>query len=271
MIQFRNETIPLDAVDAPATPLRESIDPQYLNELADSIASLGLLQLIGLRGPSDSGRYEVVWGDCRTRALRILGETTTTARVCPWETDPGEARAAENLHRQELNPREEAREVKRLADEGKSAAHIGRIMRRSPTWVDSRLELLTWPTDLQDQVAAGELPLSSARLLAAIDHAPYRQNLLNEVTRTGANASTIRVWVAHYENDRDRIIRNDETVQQIIASRQSFIVLCECAGCGDEVDTRATALIRLCGSCNEAIANAKEQAMREHSQTPNPR
>lgn len=266
MIQFREQEISLDAIDAPAVPLRETIDPVYIAELADSIGSLGLLQPVGLRGPSPSGRYEVVWGDCRTRAMRVLQWLTAPARVCAWDTSPGDARAAENLHRQDLNPREEAREVKRLYDEGKPLAHVARTLRRSTTWCESRLELLKWPEEIQEQVALGELSMAAARLLAEIDYAPYRASLVDEARRNGASATVVQLWLAHYRADRDRIIRNSETVEQIIATRQEFRQYVECAGCGDEVDTRATSLPRLCVDCTGALASFKAEAVRERQQ-----
>lgn len=268
MIQFRDEEVAIDAIDRPSVPLREQIDPSYIGRLADSMATTGLLQSIGLRGPSPVGRYEIVWGDCRTFAARQLGWPSIPARVCDWTVAPGEARAAENMQRENLNPREEAREVKRLRDEGQPLAAIARILRRSDTWVASRVELLQWPNDLQDRVARGELTMSTARLLSGIDHEGYREELLNEIKRTGATAPVVSMWVAHYEADRDRIIRNHDTVEQIIGRRESFVILFNCEVCAKRADTQLSVLLRICQDCKQTLDEEKRQngAQQTHQQ-----
>lgn len=264
MIQFRDEEIAIDAIDRPAAPLRESIDPDYLGRLADSMATTGLLQSIGLRGPSPTRRYEIVWGDCRTMAARRLGWPSIPARVCDWSVAPGEARAAENMQRFDLNPREEAREVKRLRDEGQPLVAIARILRRSIGWVESRVELLSWPADLQDRVARGELTMSTARILSEIDHDGYRNELLDEIKRTGATAPIVSTWLAHYQADRDRIIRNNDTVEQIIGRREAFVILFNCEVCARQADTQQSILLRICASCKQTLDEERNDAAREN-------
>jgi len=117
MIQWQETLTPLDRIDEPAAPLREAIDPSALGELTDSLATDGLLQPIGLRGPNGEGRYEIIWGHRRFLAARSLGWTTIGARLCPWDTSPTMARMTENFQRTDLNPREEALAIQKLHDE----------------------------------------------------------------------------------------------------------------------------------------------------------
>jgi len=260
MIPWTDETIHLDLMDEPATPLRESIDNQALGDLADDMAVNNLLQPIGARGPSPAGRYECVWGHRRLLAARMLQWATIPARVCPWPTDPALARLAENMMRTDLNPREEAGAIRALRGRGQSITAIARILRRSVGWVEARIELLTWPVDVQDLVARGELTMSAARLLCEIDHENYRASLIAEVKRTGATAPVISVWLAHYQADRDRIIRNAETVEQIVGRREAYIVRFACECCGTEYDTRRSVLLRVCDSCARTLEDEKRQA-----------
>jgi len=260
MIPFTDATIYLDALDEPAAPLRESIDPEALGDLADDMAVNNLLQPIGARGPSPDGRYECVWGHRRMLAARMLGWTTIPARVCPWPSDPALARLAENMMRTDLNPREEAKAISALRGQGKPITAIARILRRSVGWVETRVELLTWPEDLQTRVATGELTMSAARLLAEIDHDGYRANLVDEVRRTGASANVISVWLAHYQADRDRIIRNADTVEQIITRRENFTVLATCNVCDRQEDSRTTVILRVCSACARTLDEERRQA-----------
>jgi ParB/RepB/Spo0J family partition protein len=266
MIPFTDKRLPLDVLDEPDAALRESIDDGKLGELADDIAVNGLLQPIGARGPSPTGRYEIVWGHRRYLACRMIQLTELPARVCPWPTDPALARIAENFHRVDLNPREEAKAIAALRGQGKPLAEIARILRRSLAWVQTRVELTTWPTELQDAVARGELPMNTARLLAEVDHDNYRASLVEEVRRTGASAPIVSTWLAHYVADRERIIRNAETVEQIVTRREDFIVLFACECCGEHKDTRESSLLRICRRCARTLAEEKaaERAEQPH-------
>jgi ParB/RepB/Spo0J family partition protein len=266
MIPFTDRRLVLDLLDEPDEAARESIDPTKLGELADDIAVNGLLQPIGARGPSPEGRYEIVWGHRRYLACRMLQLTELPARVCPWPTDPALARIAENFHRVDLNPREEARAVCALRGQGKPLAEIARILRRSIGWVETRVELMSWPQELQDAVARGDLPMNTARLLAEVDHDQYRTSLVEEVKRTGASAPIVSTWLAHYVADRERIIRNTETVEQIVTRREDFIVLFQCECCGDRKDTRESSLIRICRNCNATLAEERRNAATEAHQ-----
>jgi len=260
MIHFSDAEIPVDGLDDPAAPARESIDPQSLGELADSMANTGQLQPIGARGPSPLGRYEVVWGHRRTMAARILQWATIRARVCAWDTDPLEARTIENLIRTDLNPREEARQIAEFVTRGKPIAEVARIMRRSVAWVNSRRELLEWPEELQTRVAKGELTFAVARLLAEVEHDGYRAELLAEAARTNANAAQVTVWLAHYASDKDRILRNHETIEQFVTRREVFTILALCDSCREQVDTKTTVLLRMCPRC---VAELREMQLAE--------
>lgn len=259
MIPMRDADIELRLIDPPRNAARDEIDPDRLAELADDIASNGLLQRVGLIGPSPDGRYEVNWGDRRTRACRQLHWLTIPARVAPWGTDPVVMRAAENHVREQLNPREEARQVRELLGAGKSYGEIKRILRRSESWIEARLHLLDWPEEIQDAVARGRLSLAVARQLVKVDHAGYRAELVREAERTGATERTAIVWAAAYEADRERFQRNETTVQQMIEARDNYQILAACESCEASVDIRRTRLIRICAGCSEQLEAAKRE------------
>jgi ParB/RepB/Spo0J family partition protein len=265
MIQWQETLAQMDLIDEPAAPLREAIDPAALGELTDSLASDGLLQPIGLRGPGSGGRFEIVWGHRRYLAARSLGWTTIPARVCAWDTSPTLARMTENFQRTNLNPREEALAIEALREERRPIVEIARLVRRSVSWVEARLELLKWPADLQTAVAAGTLPLRSAALLAEIDHEDYRKDLIDEAQRTGATTASIGVWLAHYHQDRDRILSNRESVREILERRETFRVMFHCECCEEEYDTQQSVLLRICAACARTLEDEKAQTRRERN------
>jgi ParB/RepB/Spo0J family partition protein len=261
MIPMHDADVELAKIDPPRLAARESIDPDKLADLADDMLANGLLQRVGLIGPDPEGRYEVNWGDRRTRAARQLGWRTIPARVAPHGTNPAAMRAAENNVREPLNPREEARQVKELLDAGVPLPNIRRTLRRSEAWIEQRLALLGWPEDIQQAVAEGRVPLAVARQLVKIDNELYRADLTREAVRTGATERTAIVWAAAYEADRARIDVNSATVQELIERRDSFQIVTECESCRDRVDIRTTRLIRICAACNAELVKAQHEQL----------
>lgn len=90
---------------------------QYLQELAISIKSVGILQPLVVRSLADH-EYEIIAGECRWRAAQIAGLTTLPCMI--KNISDAEAAAAttiENLQRQDLNPIEEAQAYQKLVDE----------------------------------------------------------------------------------------------------------------------------------------------------------
>ncbi len=240
-------------IDEPTHQLRETIDPERLGELADSMATEGLHQAIGLRGPNAADRFEIVWGHRRFLAARSLNWADIPARVFPASFDPLLAAISENLQREQLNPLEEARAVKRMHEQGRPLVEIQRLFRRSAPWIRSRLDLLETPLDIQEAVSAKTLPLAVASALARIDHEDYRRSLIDEAQRTGASAAVVELWVAHYQADRARIITNRETVQEIIGRREAWTIHVPCDCCKVQADYRTTRSYRFCATCSDAL------------------
>lgn len=243
----------LSHIDPPSHQLRNEIDPERLGELADSMAAEGLHQAIGLRGPNDADRFEIIWGHRRFLAARSLNWPDIPARVFPWSYDPLLAAVSENLQREQLNPLEEARAVQRMHQAGHPLVAIQRLFRRSPAWVRARLDLLETPPDIQDAVSTKTLPLAVASALARIDHEDYRRALIEEAQRVGASAATVEVWVSHYQADRARIITNRDTVETIMSRREAWVIYTPCDSCQKQTDYRTTRSYRFCAACSADV------------------
>lgn len=258
MNEAREDVLSIHLVDEPARPSRDTMDPERLGTLADDIAANGLLQKPGVRGPMDSGRYELIWGHRRLLALRLLRWAELPCMVYPPSYDPDVARVAENLQREELNPIEEAQECQRFIDKAMPRAAIARLFRRTPAWVDGRLVLLHFPPDVQDAVRAGQVSIGVAGVLAQLDHDVVRADFLKEAIRTGAKTATAETWLYHYRADRERIITNALTVEQFAAERESWVIMVPCQLCEENTDYQHTRSLRLCRECYAAIPEAMQ-------------
>lgn len=253
MEQPRSATLDLAHIRPPQVAARLSIDGEQLGQLADDIAANGLLQPIGVAGPDDGGEYEIGFGHRRYLAHKLLNRSTIDARVWPAGTPLEDIRSSENYQRAQLSPIEEALDVARRLARGEPRSGIARVLRRSLAWVNGRAALLDLPDELQQLVHEGALSIGVAVELAAIDHEPYRRQLALEAQEHGASVTTARVWRAHYDRDKARIIGNALTVEEVRAARQEFVPYFRCPSCDREVPYTETSAFRFCAPCGAEI------------------
>ena len=149
---------------------RTHFDEAALEELAQSIRTRGVIQPIIVR-PGPGGRYQLVAGERRWRAAQKAQLHQIPALV--RDLDDREVMALaliENLQREDLNPVEEARAYRRLADdESMTQADIAAMVNKSRSHVANLQRLLELPDDVLGLVAAGRLTMGHARAL--IGHA----------------------------------------------------------------------------------------------------
>lgn len=152
----------LDAILIADNP-RTVFDPATLQELADSIASIGLLQPI-LVGEAN-GTYTLIAGGRRWRACKLAGKQTAPCYVRRMsEFDIVLARLAENLKREDLTCLDEANGYQRaLGDLGITQAELGRRLGVSQGQISNRLRLLKLPSEWQARIISGEITASQAR------------------------------------------------------------------------------------------------------------
>lgn len=249
------------SIKAPADPARETINPARLGELADSIAAEGLHQPVGVVLEPDGAAAVLAWGHRRLLAVRLLGWEWIDAKVFPTGTDLTLARWSENGQRADLNPLEEAHEVRRAMARGIPTLEICRQFRRSAYWLKDRLELLELPEDLQACIRDHSLSTAVVRALKDIDNDEYRASLIHQAVTHGATAAVCEVWRAHYLSDRDRIVSNTVALSQLAAERVAFKILVPCDWCQEDVAVERSRAWRLCDSCHAEVTEARRGVM----------
>ncbi len=147
---------------------RRAMDETKLQELADSIASIGVQQPIKVC--DRLGKYIMIFGHRRAKASQLAGQDTVPAIVVTgWnDADIAEAQVVENIHREDLDPIEEAYCVKTLNEGGLGLDVVASKMNKSIDWCRERLDLLRLGEKIQTIVATGRLPLKQARLIARV-------------------------------------------------------------------------------------------------------
>lgn len=248
--------IPLDIIDPPAQAHRLAMDEAALNELADSIRDVGLLNPINIREIA-GGRYEIIAGHRRWCAHKILRRDTIAAIVRSDFGVSGEAsRFAENLQRADLSPMEEAVAVTRLADDAQlDTTAIARKLNKSEAWVRGRMLLMGLADELKELVHAGKLAIDSANALMRVSDEAHRRYLARYAVEGGASATVIKEWVnawlVHVEaGDQTPAPAPDWQPGEI-----AVIVTIPCAICRTVHDHRELRIVRVCGPCLSAIAS----------------
>ena len=122
---------------------RKTFNDASLQELAESIREVGILQAIAVR-PRTEGGYEIIYGERRYRASLLAGAKTIKATIYNNVTDDEaeDMSLSENLQREQVRPTEEARAFKRLLEKGRYDIYslVGRFG-RSEKYIYTRLKL----------------------------------------------------------------------------------------------------------------------------------
>jgi len=167
--------VSLDAIAPNPHQPRSVFDPQALQELADSIRTVGLIQPpIVQQVAAEEGtppRYQLITGERRWRAARLAGLQHIDVIVkdaTPQETL--ELALVENIQRADLNPLEEANAYQQLADEfGMTQERIAERVGRSRVSVTNTLRLLRLPERIKAALMQGEITEGHARPLLMLD------------------------------------------------------------------------------------------------------
>jgi ParB family chromosome partitioning protein len=161
-------TLPIEQVYPGRSQPRTIFAQTEIDELADSIRQLGILQPLIVRPhPTRTGSYEIIAGERRWRAAQQarLHEVPALIR----ELSDGEAleiALVENLQRENLSPIEEAEAYKRLMDEfSHTQEALAKIVGKSRSHVANMLRLLQLPANAKEMLMDGRLTAGHARAL----------------------------------------------------------------------------------------------------------
>ncbi len=184
---------------------RRSFDEDALDELAESIKQVGLLQPVVVRA-AGPGRYELIMGERRWRASQRAGLTEIGAIVKQTQdNDLLRDALIENLHRQQLDPLEEAAAYQQLLDDfGATHEQLAQKIGRSRPHISNTLRLLNLPPAVQKRVAAGILRAGHARALLGLDDPEAQDRLAQRIVAEGLSVRAAEEIVAIGDDDTPR-------------------------------------------------------------------
>lgn len=169
----------------PNQPRRE-FDPEALQELADSIKEIGIIQPITLRQMED-GTYQIIAGERRFRASQLAGLTALPAYIRTVDDENVmEMALIENIQREDLNAMEIALAYQHLLDEyDLTQERLSERVGKKRTTIANYLRLLKLPAQIQMALKNHELDMGHARALLSLDNPVDQINLFQDIQIMG--------------------------------------------------------------------------------------
>ena len=171
---------------------REHFDEETLVSLSRSITEIGVIQPIVVRELED-GQYELIAGERRWRAAKRANLSAIPAIIrTSDDLSSLETAVVENLHRQDLNPLEEAAAYQQLVEEfGLTQDDVAQRVGRSRSAVANTLRLLHLPPMVQRLLIEGQLSAGHARALLATPDRSEQERLATQIVEEGLTVRQI--------------------------------------------------------------------------------
>ncbi len=187
----------------PNQPRRE-FDQEALQELANSIKELGIIQPITLR-QMDGGKYQIIAGERRWRASQQAGLTAIPAYIVTVKDENAmEMALVENIQREDLNAIEIALAYQHLAETtGMTQAKISERVGKSRAAVTNYMRLLKLPAQVQMALKNKEIDMGHARALLSIESPSQQIKLFKEVQKQGYSVRRVEEIAQMLKNGDD--------------------------------------------------------------------
>ena len=187
--------LPVDAILPNPDQPRRTFDPSALEELANSIQAMGMLQPLTVR--RRDGQWELVAGERRLRAARLAGLETVPCLSIQTDGQSSSLLAlVENLQRQDLTVWEEAAALRQLIDrhhlsQEEAAQRVG----KSQSAVANKLRLLKLPEDVIATLRSHRLTERHARSLLRLGSPEAQRAALEEILKRGLNVAQTEAYI----------------------------------------------------------------------------
>ena len=198
----------------PNQPRRE-FDQDALQELANSIHELGIIQPITLR-KIEGQKYQIIAGERRWRASQLAGLTKIPAYIVSVEDQNAmEMALVENIQREDLNAIEIALAYQHLADtSGMTQAKISERVGKSRAAVTNYMRLLKLPAQVQIALKNHEIEMGHARALLAIESPSQQIKLFKEVQQHQYSVRKVEELVQALKSGEDIVTAKTKIVSR---------------------------------------------------------
>jgi len=179
------QTLPIEHMQRGKYQPRKDMNPEKLQELADSIKAQGIIQPVVVRMVAPE-KYEIIAGERRWRAAQLAG--LQQVPVVVKEIDDRTAMAIaliENIQREDLNPLEEAEALKRLLEEfTMTHQQVADAVGKSRVTVTNLLRLIELHPEVKKLLVNRQLEMGHARALLSLE-GPKQVAAANKIVKEG--------------------------------------------------------------------------------------
>lgn len=198
--------VPLQKIQANPNQPRREFAPETLQELADSIREIGIIQPITLR-LLDDGNYQIIAGERRWRASQMAGLTTIPAYIRTADDEKMMQMAlVENIQREDLNAIEIALAYQKLIEScNLTQDRLSEMVGKNRATIANYVRLLKLPAQVQVALQNKEIDQGHARALLGLEKPTLQVKLFNEIREKGYTVRQVEEMV--------KALNNGETLQ----------------------------------------------------------
>ena len=196
--------VPIDQIEANPDQPRREFDSVALEELANSIKQLGLVQPITVRQLAEH-KFQIIAGERRWRASQLAGLTAIPAYIRTIKDENVmELALVENIQREDLNAIEIALAYENLQEKSgltqeKVAARVG----KSRVAVTNYLRLLKLPAQVQMALQKKEIDMGHARALLSLNSPSQQIKLFHEIQKNAFSVRKVEELCQQLNNGED--------------------------------------------------------------------
>ena len=196
--------IPIEQIEPNPDQPRREFDETAMQELATSIATMGIIAPITLRQVAPD-RYQIIAGERRWRASQQAGLTSIPAYIRTANDESVmELALVENIQREDLNAIEIALAYEHLAEtSGMTQEKISERVGKSRTAVTNYMRLLKLPAQIQMALKNREIDMGHARALLSLDSPSMQLKLFKEVLKNQYSVRKVEEMVQMLKNGED--------------------------------------------------------------------
>lgn len=196
--------IALDQIEPNPDQPRREFDQIALEELANSIKELGIVQPITLR-QMDDNKFQIIAGERRWRASQLAGLTAIPAYIRTIKDENVmELALVENIQREDLNAIEIALAYEHLLEKsGMTQEKVAERVSKSRAAIANYLRLLKLPAQVQMALQKKEIDMGHARALLSLDSPSLQLKLFREIQKNGFSVRKVEDFCQQLKNGED--------------------------------------------------------------------
>ncbi|MGN0224832.1 MAG: ParB/RepB/Spo0J family partition protein [Prevotella sp.] len=196
--------VAIDQIEANPNQPRRDFDPVALEELANSIRQIGIVQPITLRQTDDS-KFQIIAGERRWRASQLAGLRAIPAYIRTIKDENVmEMALVENIQREDLNAIEIALAYEHLLEKsGMTQEKVAERVGKSRAAIANYLRLLKLPALVQMSLQKKEIDMGHARALLSLDSPSMQLKLFREITKNGYSVRKVEEMCQRLNSGED--------------------------------------------------------------------